>query len=160
MRLVRLLTLLAGALLSMGSPAFADATAFLGTSSAPSNRTTRGFAVGTGLLILGFEFEYADTVQDLAEDAPSLRTGMGNVLLQTPVAVLGLQPYLTIGAGVYREVLDTNTETGVGLNSGGGVKISLVGPVRVRIDYRVFTLRSSSVEGAVQRLYAGVNLKF
>jgi len=160
MRLVRLLTLLAGALLSAGSPAFADATAFLGTSSAPSNRTTRGFAVGAGLLILGFEFEYADTVQDPANDAPSLRTGMGNILLQTPVALLGLQPYLTTGAGMYREVLGTSSETNIGLNSGGGVKISLIGPLRARIDYRVFTLRGSPVEGTVQRLYAGVNLRF
>jgi len=159
MRLARLL-LITGALVAMGTPAWADATAFLGTASTPSNRTTRGIALGAGLLIVGFEFEYADTVEDLTNAAPALRTGMGNVLLQTPTAILGLQPYITTGAGLYREELGTATETNIGFNTGGGVKISLVGPVRARIDYRVFTLRGSPVEGTVQRLYAGVNLKF
>ena len=27
------------------------------------------------------------------------------------------------------------------MNTGGGVKITLLGPLRVRVDYRVFTLR-------------------
>ena len=129
-------------------------------SSAPANRTARGFAIGAGLLIVGFEFEYADTVEDLAEGAPSLHTGMGNVLLQTPGPIFGLQPYLTTGGGVYRESLGPVTETNFGINNGGGVKISLIGPVRARIDYRVFTLRGSPIEGTVQRLYAGVNLNF
>jgi len=159
MRLLRLLTL-TGALLAAGSPAFADATVFLGTASAPTNRTTRGFALGAGMLIFGFEFEYSDTVEDLVEGAPSLRTGMGNVYVQTPVPLLGLQPYLTTGGGVYRERLGTSTETNFGINTGGGVKISLVGPVRARIDYRVFTLRGSPLEGTVQRFYAGLNVKF
>jgi len=159
MRLVRLLVT-TGALLAAASPAFADATAFLGTASAPSNRTTRGFGIGTSLVVVGFEFEYGDTVEDLVAGAPSLRTGMGNVFVQTPVAILGLQPYLTTGAGVYRERLGTSTETNIGMNNGGGVKISLVGPLRARVDYRVFTLRGSPVEGTVHRLYVGVNLKF
>jgi len=159
MRLVRLL-LLTGALLSAGSTAWADVTAFLGTASAPSNRTTRGFAIGAGLLVVAFEFEYGDTVEDLLEGAPSLRTGMGNVLIQTPVAILGLQPYFTTGGGVYRESLGPLSETNFGLNTGGGVKISLIGPVRARVDYRVFRLKGSPIEDTVQRLYVGVNLKF
>jgi hypothetical protein len=61
------LLLLTGALLSAGSTAWADATAFYGTASAPSNRTTRGFALGAGLLVVGFEFEYGDTVEDRLE---------------------------------------------------------------------------------------------
>jgi hypothetical protein len=159
MRLARLL-LTIGVLLVCTSRASADATVFLGTSSAPEHRTTRGFAVGGGLVIVGFEFEYADTVEDTLAGAPSVRTGMGNVLVQTPVAIMGLQPYLTTGAGVYRERLGTSTETNIGMNNGGGVKISLVGPLRARIDYRVFTLRGSPIEGTVQRLYVGANLKF
>jgi len=159
MRLVRLL-LIVSTLLGAAAPAWADATAFLGTVFAPSNRTTRGFALGAGLLVVGFEFEYSDTVEDLTELAPSLRTGMGNVLVQTPVPIFGMQPYLTTGGGVYRERLGTATETNFGINNGGGVKISLIGPIRARVDYRVFTLRGSPVEGTVQRLYVGVNLKF
>ena len=160
MRLARLL-LFTGALLSIGSTAWADATAFYGTASAPSSRTTRGFALGAGLLVIGVEFEYGDTVEDLAEGAPSLRTGMGNLLIQTPVAIFGLQPYFTTGGGVYRQSLGSiDGETNFGLNNGGGVKISLIGPLRARVDYRVFSLRGSPIEDTVHRFYVGVNLKF
>jgi hypothetical protein len=147
------------ALLAVASSAFADATAFLGTAS-PENRMTRGFAVGFGLVIVGFEFEYGDTVEDPAEGASSLRTGMANVYLQTPVEIFRVQPYFTTGAGMYRESLGTVSQTDFGFNTGGGVKISLVGPLRARIDYRIFSLRDSPIDGAVQRLYFGVNLKF
>ena len=128
-------------LLGVASPAFADATAFLGTTSTPANRQARGFALGIGLLVVGFEFEYASTAEEPEDAAPGLRTGMGNVLLQTPFAVFGMQPYFTTGGGVYRETLGTLSETQFGINSGGGVKVSLLGPVRARIDYRVFHLR-------------------
>jgi len=159
MQLVRLV-LAVWILLSVASPVLADATIFLGTASAPSNRATRGFALGAGLLIVGFEFEYGDTVENLTEGAPALRTGMGNALLQTPVAIYGLQPYFTTGGGMYRERLGAYSETNIGMNTGGGVKISLIGPIRARLDYRVFTLRGAAVHTTVQRLYAGVNLKF
>ena len=160
MRHARLL-LLTGTLLSLSAPAWADATVFLGTATSPSNRTTRGFAIGAGLLVIGFEFEYGNSVEDREDGAPSLRTGMGNLLIQTPVPILGLQPYFTTGGGVYRESLgNISSETNFGINNGGGVKISLIGPLRARVDYRVFTLRGSPLEDVVQRLYVGVNLKF
>ena len=38
--------------------AFADLTAFLGVTPTPNSRPARGFAVGMGLLIVGFEFEH------------------------------------------------------------------------------------------------------
>lgn len=159
MRVVRLL-ILGALLLTTASNAWADVTLFYGTATAPSNRTTRGFALGAGLLVVGFEFEYGDTVEDETDLAPSLRTGMGNVLIQTPFAIAGFQPYFTTGAGVYRERLGDLSETNFGLNNGGGVKISLIGPLRARIDYRVFSLRGSPIEDTVQRLYVGANLKF
>ena len=159
MRHVRPLVL-ASALLATAVPAFADATAFIGTTSSPSNRTARGFALGMGLLIVGFEFEYSSTSEELSEAAPSLRTGMGNVLLQTPIAIFGCQPYWTVGAGAYRERLGGLQETNIGVNTGGGVKISLLGPVRARVDYRVFNLRGDPLHSTVHRVYAGVNLAF
>jgi hypothetical protein len=159
MRRFRLL-LPMSALLCFASSAFADATVFLGTAATPSHRTARGFALGAGLLIVGFEFEYTDAVPDELAGAPALRMGMGNVLLQTPTAILGLQPYLTTGGGVYREWTATHAETHFGVNNGGGVKISLAGPVRARIDYRVFSLRGSPLHTTVQRVYVGLNLKF
>ena len=159
MRPLRTVTL-AALLLLMTVPAFADATFFIGSATTPSNRSDRGFAVGTGLLVVAFEFEYAHASENLPEGAPSLYTYMGNLLLQTPGSIAGFQPYFTTGGGGYRERLDTRQETNFGVNTGGGVKISLAGPVRARIDYRVFSLKGSPVYDVVHRLYAGVNLKF
>jgi hypothetical protein len=139
-------------------PAHADLTAFVGTNVTPSNRTVKGFAAGAGLLIVAFEFEYASTREDAL--APALKTGMGNVLLQTPFAIFGFQPYFTTGAGLYRETLGIAHDTGFGTNAGGGAKISLAGPLRLRLDYRVFKLGSGALHSPAHRFYAGLNLKF
>ncbi len=142
------------------SPALADVTVFLGSASHPENRPVKGLAVGAGLLVLGFEFEYAEVSEALETAAPSLRTGMGNILLQTPIPIAGMQFYVTAGGGIYRERLDPRFETGFGVNSGGGAKISLAGPIRARIDYRVFKLRGEPLHSVVHRIYAGLNLAF
>jgi hypothetical protein len=146
--------------LSSAAPAFADATAFIGTTTTPANRPAKGFAIGVGLVIIGFEFEFASTSETLEDAAPSLRTGMGNVLLQTPFPVAGMQFYVTTGTGLYRESLDERQETHVGFNSGGGAKISLLGPLRARLDYRVFKLRGEPLHSVVHRLYGGINFAF
>jgi hypothetical protein len=140
--------------------ASADATAFVGANTSPANRLARGFAIGAGLLVIGFEFEYADTTDDLAAAAPSLKTGTGNMLLQTPVAFAGFQPYFEIGGGVYHEELGAVSNTGFVGNTGGGVKISLLGPIRLRVDYRVMTLKNGALTSPAHRIYAGLNLKF
>jgi hypothetical protein len=155
----QLLLVLLLVLFSAGA-AFADATAFIGTTTTPANRPTRGVAVGVGLLIVGFEFEYASTSETPSDAAPGLRTGMGNVLLQTPFPLAGMQFYVTTGAGFYRENLGPRQETHAGFNTGGGAKISLLGPVRARLDYRVFTLRGDPLHSVVHRVYAGLNLAF
>ncbi len=85
--------------------ASADITAFLGTNPTPVNRVTTGFGVGAGLVIVGFEFEYGHTRENLDELAPSLRTFMFNGLLQTPIPIAGMQFYGTAGGGVYHESL-------------------------------------------------------
>ncbi|MBM3820640.1 MAG: hypothetical protein FJW14_16715, partial [Acidimicrobiia bacterium] len=117
-------------LLAVSTPAFADATLFLGSTMTPANRAAKGIAIGVSLLVVGFEFEFADTGETLLELAPSLRTGMGNVLLQTPFPVAGMQFYVTTGGGFYRERLGSLQETHLGINTGGGVKVSLLGPIR------------------------------
>ena len=159
MRLTRIAAL-ATLLTVVASPAFADATIFIGGTSTPSTRLAKGFAVGVGLLIVGFEFEWSNSSEDQADGAPQLRSGMGNVLLQTPFAIAGFQPYFTVGAGGYQESLASRSETNFGLNTGGGVKISLIGPLRVRADYRVFTLKGNPAYDVVHRIYVGANLKF
>ncbi len=159
MRLIRVLgaTLL---LALVSSPAFADATLFLGSTTTPTNRPAKGFAVGVSLLVVGFEFEFSETSENLVEVAPRLRTGMGNAMVQTPVAVAGMQFYLTTGGGVYRETLAARQETHLGVNTGGGVKVSLLGPIKARLDYRVFKLRGAPLHKTVHRVYAGLNLAF
>ena len=151
-------------LLCSASPARADLTAFVGVNATPSNHGLRGFAIGTGLMVVGFEFEYANSGEDIDATAlaPGLRTFMFNGLLQTPVAIAGFQPYATAGGGIYRETVSITdqSETNVGVNVGGGVKMSLAGPLRLRFDYRVLTLSGSPLHSTVQRFYAGVNLKF
>ena len=145
------------------SPAAADITGFLGVNTTPVKRVVKGVAVGAGLLIAGFEVEYADTSEDLVLGGPRLRTFMFNGLAQTPIPIAGMQFYATAGGGLYRESFSTEpngNETNVGINVGGGAKISLAGPLRLRVDYRVFTLKGAPRHTTVQRFYAGVNLKF
>jgi hypothetical protein len=145
----------------LAAPARADITAFIGANTTPDNRLARGVAIGTGLLIVGFEFEYSATSESTrAPVAPSLKTGMGNLLLQTPIPVLGFQPYVTAGVGVYREALGDRRDTGFGVNTGGGVKLSLAGPLRLRVDYRLFKLGSGAMYSPAHRVYAGLNLRF
>src|SRR5262249_41590068 len=140
-------------------PASADITGFIGANMTPSNRLVRGVAAGGGLLIIGFEFEYSNTSDDDAARAPSLTTGMAHVLLQTPGAIFGFQPYFTTGGGLYKETLGTHEDTSFGFNTGGGVKVSLAGPLRLRVDYRVFNLGSGALHSPAQRVYVGINLK-
>lgn len=150
------------ALLLAVSPALAhaDATLFIGANTSPANRAARGIAIGAGLVVVGFEVEYTDTTNDIAAGAPSLKTGVGNLLLQSPVALAGFQPYFEIGGGIYHEELAPFSNTGFVGNTGAGVKISLIGPIRLRVDYRVFTLKNGALVSPAHRVYAGLNLKF
>jgi opacity protein-like surface antigen len=182
--------LLVGLLFATSSVASADITAFLGASrvtAAPEVvaldagggefRATKGLSVGFSLVIVGFEFEWADTggsetclgsTVSNSLCAPSLMTGMGNVLLQTPKGISPVQVYGTVGAGLYREryefpdstAIPSENDYGVGTNVGGGVKIDVAGPFRVRIDYRIFKLANNAFNSTPQRLYVGANLAF
>ena len=156
-------TVLALALLTaVPSNAFADATLFVGANTTPANRMAKGFAVGVSLLVVGLEFEVTSTSDDAKAQAPSLNTGMGNLLLQTPFEIFGIQPYLTAGAGLYREKLEVqdHQQTNLAVSTGGGIKIGLVGPLRLRLDYRVFKLAGGALNSPAHRVYAGLNLKF
>lgn len=147
-------------LLAWAARAQADVTVFIGANTTPDNRQVRGLAVGAGLLIVAFEFEYASNPEDTLAAAPSLRIWSGNGLLQTPFPLFGFQPYVTAGAGVYRERLGFDAETGTAPNVGAGVKVTLAGPIRLRVDYRRFNLGDDALYPTVHRVYAGLNLKF
>jgi hypothetical protein len=145
-------------LTASASPARADITAFLGLSPTPERHFGKGVSVGGGFLIVGFEFEYADISEDADEQLPGLKTYAVNVLAQTPTD--SVQLYGTVGAQGFRETLGTAQETHVGTNIGAGVKIKLLGPVRVRLDYRIFKLQGTPMHDVYQRFYAGANVKF
>ena len=156
--------LLAGglALVLLGIPAraSADLTAFVGVNRTPASRPATGFALAVGVLIVGVEFEYASSREDTVALAPSLKTGMANLIVQTPIPVAGIRFYGTVGGGVYRERLGDQPETSFGTNVGGGAKIALAGPVQLRLDYRIFALKGNPLESKPQRFYAGLNLAF
>lgn len=147
------------ALLLLPSTASADATFFFGRQTAGDDKAwTRGAAIGVGAAIIGFEFEYASMKEDETLLRPSLRTTSGNVLLQT--IGIPIQFYFTTGGGYYREELGDDEESSFAWNTGGGAKLPIAGPLRVRVDYRVFNLRGSPRDKTQHRLYAGANLSF
>jgi hypothetical protein len=148
------LTLLAAS----ATPARADLTGFFGISPTPAKHTTKGFAFGISMVVVGFEFEQAQTAANEAKGAPGVRTTMFNGMLQTPTS--GSQLYLTGGGGWYKETYRDRDDTGVATNVGGGIKIALAGPVRLRLDYRIFNLRNNPLYKNPKRFYAGVSIAF
>lgn len=146
--------------LPSGARADVNLTGFLGVTTVPDVRPSGGLAAGVGLVVVGFEAEYAAIAGDAAEGIPSLQTGMLNFLVQTPPSIGRVQLYATVGGGVYRETLDEDTQTSVGVNLGAGVRIKITGPLRARFDYRVFRLYGSAAEPNIQRLYLGMGLTF
>ena len=153
------LLILVPLIIGVARDASADLTAFTGASQTPSNRTVGGVALSLSLLVIGFEFEYSHSGEDPSAGAPSLRTGMFNMELQTPT-VSGLRFYGTFGGGLYRERLAAHQETAFGANVGGGVRITVVGPIGVRFDYRVFSLSGDRLYDNPQRIYVGFNVAF
>ena len=147
-------------LIAAARPALADATAFIGSAPAPEGGSVRGAALAISLSVVGFEFEYSETRPDSAGGGIMTRSGMLNVLVETPGRAGGVRFYATFGGGVYHERPGSAETTNAGGNAGGGVKIPLLGPFRLRLDYRAFRLRGSARRGPSQRFYAGVNLRF
>jgi opacity protein-like surface antigen len=148
-------------LLALPATASADITAFFGVGHRPETRTVKGAAVGLSIIAVGFEVEYADFAEKDEGDtaAPRLRTGMVNAIVQTPTS--GAQLYATAGVGLYRENFRLDwQETNTAINIGGGLKMGLMGPVKLRVDYRFFALRGNPIEKSVHRVYAGLNASF
>ncbi len=163
MRLQRALALacFVFALIAPAAPASADITAFLGAAGGPSTRLAKGLALGAGAGVIGWEFEYSNTGEDVGQGSPRLQTGMVNLLAQTPFGLKGIQFYGTIGAGIYHEDIFGTSQTNVGFNWGLGLKKDLVGPLRIRVDYRMTGLAGSPIGSrVVHRLYVGANIRF
>jgi hypothetical protein len=146
------------ALAAFPAPARADLTMFWGASPTTAVRPVKGFGFGITLVVVGFELEYATVSESEPKGAPGMTTGMFNGLVQTPTSKTQL--YLTAGGGFYRERYRDFRETSLGTNVGGGIKLGLAGPLRLRLDYRVFNLRGSPIQRTSQRFYAGANISF
>ncbi len=139
--------------------AIADATAFIGATTTPANHAAKGIAIGTSIVIVGFEFEYSSSSDDPSAAVPSLKSGSGNLIVQAPLSAF--QPYVTTGLSVYRETLEPmHQHTGLAPNIGLGFKMALIGPAGLRVDYRVFKLGSGALYSPAHRVYIGLNLKF
>jgi opacity protein-like surface antigen len=146
-------------LIAVPSSAAADVTAFLGAATTPTTRSGKGIAIGIGLVIVGFEFEYSNISEDEAQGAPGIKTGMGNLVVMTPTHKIQL--YGTTGGGLFRETYRDRTSTNFGTNIGGGAKIALAGPIRLRVDYRVLRLNGTqTLFKNVKRMYVGLSLSF
>lgn len=162
-------------LLATAAPARADVTWFLGTTRRPapllvpagtSTKSTMagttGLAAGLSLIVVGFEVEGSSTFENTTKQVPGMKIGMASGLVQTPTG--STQLYAAAGGGLYRESLSTgaagSAHTDLITNIGGGLKLALAGPLRLRIDYRVLHLRGKTSGANIQRFYAGVNVKF
>jgi opacity protein-like surface antigen len=142
------------------SPALADLTIFAGLQNAPALRPTTGIALGFGLLIVGWEVEVTRVAQSVDDLAPSLAVGTASVYVQNPIPVSGVQFYGIAGAGLYRERFENVYERNdVHAALGGGAKIELAGPLKLRLDYRYFRFRDARAANA-HRAYAGLTLAF
>ena len=123
------------------------------------------FPAKTGA-ILGLELDYTKTIGDAS--ATEIQTFGGNFIVQSSPRARRLQYYGTLGFGVYGETDDRggSGEVATG-NFGGGVKLKLAGPLRLRLDYRVFLLGDTADASAdfvvrkhPQRVSVGVGLAF
>jgi hypothetical protein len=153
----------AAAVISIVAPdarADVNLTGFLGASTTPSTRSARGLAAGAGILVVAFEFEYSNMSQEQASGTPALDTAMFNGMIQTPFVVKRLQFYGTIGGGIYRETLGDYDRVSSGIDYGGGVKISIAGSLKARMDYRLFDLHGSARVPKPQRVYGALMLSF
>ncbi len=147
-------------LLVSAAPARADLTVFAGLQSGPSVRPATGIGLGFGLLLVGWEVEIARASQQLDDLSPSVASGTASVYVQNPIPISGVQFYAIAGAGLYRERLDIGYEqVDAHIALGGGAKIGIAGPLKLRLDYRYFKLRDAIAPDA-QRVYAGLTLAF
>ena len=56
--------------------------------------------------------------------------------------------------------LGYDAEAPIGSTGNLQQKVNLLGPIRLRVDYRIFKLGSGALYSPAHRVYAGINLKF
>ena len=121
-------------------------------------RSGRGAAIGAGFTIVAFEFEYASSGDDPTSARRRSRRAWATCCCRRRWPSSGSSRTSRPAAASITRAGE-HGDTGFGFNTGGGVKISLVGPLRLRVDYRVFKLGSGALYSPAHRVYAGLNLK-
>lgn len=138
-----------------------NVTAFGGAAAVPGLHGAFGVAVGVKPRPspVSFEVEFARTRGDSAAGVPAIVTFSGNLLVQVPVRRSRVQVCVTFGVGIYVQQSDRGTsEPNDARNIGGGLKVRLAGPFKLRVDYRKILL--SRIVGEYhsneQRLSVGI----
>ena len=62
--------------------------------------------------------------------------------------------------GGQKELDSASQSKAISVDLGGGVKMDLAGPLRLRVDYRVFKQGGGALYSPAHRIYAGLNVKF
>jgi hypothetical protein len=144
----------------------ADATVLVGLTSVDALRPSYGFSFGYRPSAVGFEIEYLSTTP-----GDYSAGGIFASLIVQPVTISKVQIFAVGGVGVWGEGFAGGKRTGVlnAGNVGGGVLVPLAGPLRLRLDYRLFLLGEVAKEevGAIapgtkhpQRIAAGIHFAF
>ena len=156
----RLIAAAVAALLLTGpKAAHADITAFLGAFLTPTRQPVQGVSVGFKILMAGAEFEVFRAAEDLKAHRAEIQAGSASVLVETPTGRVKL--YGLLGAGLYRELVGgVSGATSTSVHVGGGVKVTLAGPIGLRVDYRLINLNGRVEDKRQQRVYAGVRVDF
>ena len=147
--IVVVLTFSAAPAAAQGREVPINATAFAGAAMTPDPHVAIGIAVGVRPrpTPVSLEFEYSRSGGDPAEGVPAIGTFSGNLLLQFPVPSSRYRFYGYFGVGVYSLSLDSRVSEPEGFwNVGGGAKITIAGPLKLRLDYRAFRLAPISGE--------------
>lgn len=144
----------------------ADATVLVGLTSVEGLRPSLGWSFSYRPSAVGVEVEYLTTTPGNYSAG-----GIFGSVIVMPVTISNVQIFVLGGVGVWGEGFKGGKRTGVlsAANVGGGVLVGLVGPVRLRLDYRLFRLGEVSKEeiGAIspsrkhpQRIAAGLYFRF
>jgi hypothetical protein len=140
-------------------------TGFAGVAVASGPHPANGVAVGLkpqpGPVSL--EFEYSRSRRDQVAGVLAIETLACNILVQPSRQRSRFQFYGTFGVGLYAPLHDPSRRRGgvhqssepdSARNIGGGAKVTLAGPLKLRMDYRAFFLAGG--ESNQHRFYVGI----
>ena len=161
------LAYVAAGLLATAAPARADATLFAGALSAGGGRSVVGGSIGLFARetrsVIGFEIDYTRTLGGARTTSPRISTFGGSLLVQVPIVDRRMNAYAAFGGTLYQEATPDDKSAGGAFNVGGGVKVTLAGPLKLRLDYRFFRVRfveASTGSTHPQRVTIGLALAF